>query len=80
MENMSTMLKPDEISFGVLFFWHKLRQYRTFLKLLPFYHWTRTMGHYFDFYGNGSKLSPKVVGFFFLKETVKTQGLFCIRL
>ena len=29
------MLKPDEISFGVLFFWHKLRQFRTFLKLLP---------------------------------------------
>ena len=33
MENMSSTLKPDEISFGVLFFWHKLRQFRTFLKL-----------------------------------------------
>ena len=38
MENMSTTLKPDEISFGVLFFWHKLRQFRTFLKLLPIGH------------------------------------------
>ena len=37
MENMSTTLKPDEISFWVLFFWHKLRQFRTFLKLLPKY-------------------------------------------
>ena len=37
MENMSTALKPNEISFGVLFFWHKLRQFRTFLKLLPIF-------------------------------------------
>ena len=35
MENMSTALKPDEISFGVLLFRQKLRQFRTFLKLLP---------------------------------------------
>ena len=36
MENMSTVLKPGEISFGVLFFRQILRQLRTFLKLLPF--------------------------------------------
>ena len=36
MENMSTALKPDEISFGVLLFRQKLRQFRTFLKLLPY--------------------------------------------
>ena len=35
MENMSTALKPDEISFGVLLFRQKLCQFRTFLKLLP---------------------------------------------
>ena len=28
-------VKPDEISFGVLFFRQKLRQSRTFVKLLP---------------------------------------------
>ena len=35
MENMSTALKPDEISFGELLLRQKLRQFRTFLKLLP---------------------------------------------
>ena len=35
MENMSTTLKPDKISLGVLFFGQKLRQFRMFLKLLP---------------------------------------------
>jgi len=35
MENMSTVLKPEEISFGVLFFRQKNCQLRTFLKLLP---------------------------------------------
>ena len=38
MENMSTALKPDEISFGVLLFRQKLCQFRTFLKLLPHCH------------------------------------------
>ena len=36
MENMSKVLKPGEILFGVLFFRQILRQLRTFLKLLPF--------------------------------------------
>ena len=35
MENMSTALKPDEISFGELLFRQKVRQFRMFLKLLP---------------------------------------------
>ena len=35
MENMSKVLKPGEILFGVLFFRQILRQLRTFLKLLP---------------------------------------------
>ena len=38
MENMSTALNPDKISFGVLFFEQKLLQFRTFLKLLPHHH------------------------------------------
>ena len=38
MENMSKVLKPAEISFGVLFFRQILRQLRTFLKLLPRYY------------------------------------------
>ena len=36
MENMSTVLKPEEILFRVLFFFRrKPRQLRTFVKLLP---------------------------------------------
>ena len=35
MENMSRVLKLEDMSFGVLFVWKKLRQFRTFLKLLP---------------------------------------------
>ena len=35
MENMSTVLKPGEISFGVLFFRQILRQLRMFFRLLP---------------------------------------------
>ena len=35
MENMSAVLKPEEILFWGLFFRQKLRKLRTFLKLLP---------------------------------------------